>query len=96
MARGGFRRNKVQKQQGKGELQSVSSEGPFIEWVGKPEYYRHTLVIDEKEYRYESDSTDLGVSIGDMVVFRFVDHKDGLIVDRRSLGKWIDPASFNS
>ena len=95
MARGGFSRNKIQKQQGKGELQSAKTEGPFIEWVGRPEYYRHTLVIDEKQYRYESDSTDLGVEIGEIVVFRFVDHKDGLIVDRRSLGRWIDPASFN-
>jgi len=95
MARGGFRRNKIQKQQGRGQLQAVSTEGPFIEWVGKPEYFRHTLTIDEKEYRYESDSTDLGVEIGEIVVFRFVDHKDGLIVPRRSLGKWIDPASFN-
>lgn len=94
MARG-FRRNKVQKQQGKGELQAVSTEGPFIEWVGKPEYYRHTLTIEGQEYRYESDSTELGVELGEIVVFRFVDHKDGLIVDRRSLGRWIDPASFN-
>lgn len=96
MARGGFRRNKIQKQQGKGQLQAVSTEGPFIEWVGKPEYFRHTLTIDDAQYRYESDSTDLGVEIGEIVVFRFVDHKDGLIVDRRSLGKWIDPASFQS
>lgn len=95
MARGGFRRNKIQKQQGKGELQAFTSEGPFIEWVGRPEYFRHQLTIDGKSYRYESDSTDLGVSIGDMVVFRFVDHADGLILDRRSLGKWIDPASFS-
>lgn len=93
MARG-FR-NKIQKLQGRGELQAVTSEGPFIEWVGKPEYFRHTLTIEGSEYRYESDSTDLGVSIGEIVVFRYVDHKDGLIVDRRSLGKWIDPAQFN-
>ena len=62
MARG-FR-NKIQKLQGRGELQAVTSEGPFIEWVGKPEYFRHTLTIEGSEYRYESDSTDLGVSIG--------------------------------
>lgn len=95
MARGGFRRNKIQKQQGKGTLETVKTEGPFIEWVGKPEYYRHYLTIDGNEYRYESDTTDLGVELGDMVVFRYIDHKDGLIIDRRSLGKWIDPASFN-
>jgi len=96
MAQGGFRRKKVQKLQGKGELQAVKSEGPFIEWVGKPEYYRHTLQIDGQDYRYESDSTDLGVEIGEVVVYRYVEHKDGLIVDRRSLGRWIDPASFNA
>ncbi len=95
MAQGGFRRKKIQKLQGRGELQSVESEGPFIEWVGRPEYFRHSLKIEDKEYRYESDSTDLGVVVGDIVVFRYVEHTDGLIVDRRSLGKWIDPASFN-
>lgn len=94
MARGSFRRNKVQKQQGKGELQSVKSEGPYVEWVGKPEFYRHTLEIEGNTYRYESDSTDLGVEIGEVVVFRFVENKDGLIIDRRSLGRWIDPASL--
>ncbi len=94
MAQGGFRRNKVQKLQGKGELASVKTEGPYIEWVGKPEFYRHTLEIDGNTYRYESDSTDLGVEIGEVVVFRYVDHKDGLVIDRRSLGRWIDPASL--
>jgi hypothetical protein len=95
MARGSFSRNKIQKLQGKGELQSAKTEGPFIEWVGRPEYFRHTLVIEEKEYRYESGSTDLGVEVGEIVVYRYVEHKDGLIVDRRSLGRWIDPASLN-
>ena len=94
MARGGFRRNKAQKLQGKGELTSVKTEGPYIEWVGKPEFYRHTLEIDGNTYRYESDSDDVGVSIGEIVVFRYVDHKDGLVIDRRSLGKWIDPATL--
>lgn len=95
MAQGGFRRNKIQKLQGKGLLESIETEGPFIEWVGRPEVFKHKLVISGLQYRYESDSTDVGVIVGDQVVFRYVDHKDGLIVDRRSLGKWIDPASFN-
>ncbi len=94
MARGSFRRNKIQKLQGKGELQSVQTEGPYVEWVGKPEFYRHTLEIDGNSYRYESDSDDLGVEIGAVVVFRYIEGKDGLVIDRRSLGRWIDPASL--
>ena len=94
MARGSFRRGRVQKSQGKGELQGVQTEGPYVEWVGKPEFYRHTLEIEGNTYRYESDSEDLGVEIGEIVVFRYVENKEGLIIDRRSLGKWIDPATL--
>jgi hypothetical protein len=93
---GYYRRNKPQKSQGKGVLNQVTSEGPYIEWVGKPEYYRHTLDIDGEQYRYESDSTDLGVELGETVVFRFTENKDGKVIDRRSLGRWIDPASLMS
>ena len=91
---GYYRRNKPQKSQGRGVLQQVQTEGPYIEWVGKPEYYRHTLDIDGESYRYESDSTDLGVELGETVVFRFTENKDGKAIDRRSLGRWIDPASL--
>ena len=92
-----YRRGKksFQKQQGKGILESMSVQGPYVEWVGMPEYYLHNLTISGQEYRYQDPEKELDLSIGDPVVFRYVSTAKGLIIDRRSLGRWIDPSQFN-
>lgn len=67
MARGSFRRNKIQKLQGKGELQSVKTEGPYVEWVGKPEFYRHTVEIEGKPVSEEVQ--EIGFRFGAVILF---------------------------
>ena len=84
------------KQQGKGTLERMSVQGPYIEWVGLPEYYLHSLVIDSQEYRYQDREQVLDLVVGDLVVFRFFHSPEGLTIDRRSLGRWIDPSKFNN
>ena len=46
---GGFRRgnrNRTPKLEARGTLESVSREGPFKEWLGMPDLYRHWLTVD--------------------------------------------------
>jgi len=91
-----YRRGKkgVQKQQGKGTLEQVTTEGPYVEWVGMPEYYIHNVVIDGETYAYQAPEKELDLGVGEKVVFRYFSTAKGLKIDRRSLGRWIDPASL--
>lgn len=91
-----YRRGKkgLQKQQGRGVLEHIETEGPYVEWVGMPEYYLHKVTIDGQEYSYQAPEKDLDIDIGTQVVFRYFSSAKGLKIDRRSLGKWIDPAEF--
>jgi hypothetical protein len=93
-----YRRGKkgFQKQQGKGTLESMDVQGPYVEWVGMPEYYLHNLTIDGQEYSYQAPEKELDLCVGDLVVFRFFSAAKGLKIDRRSLGRWIDPSEFNT
>lgn len=93
-----FRRGKkgFQKHQGKGTLEKIHTEGPYIEWVGMPEYYLHHLLIEGKQYSYQDPEKVLDVEIGEQVVFRYFDSANGLKIDRKSLGRWIDPTSIES
>ncbi|MFG1489133.1 hypothetical protein ABMA58_07765 [Oceanospirillum sp. HFRX-1_2] len=93
--RPGARRQRVPKLQGKGTLESVVTEGPFQEWLGMPELYRHALVVDGVTYSYQTEEPELSVSVGDIVVFRYKENKQGNWIDRNSLGVWIDPATYN-
>lgn len=93
--RPGARRQRVPKLQGKGKLESVVTEGPFQEWLGMPELYRHALVVDGVTYSYQTEDPELSVSVGDIVVFRYKENKQGNWIDRNSLGVWIDPATYN-
>lgn len=93
-----FRRGKkgFQKHQGKGLLEEAQTEGPYIEWVGMPEYYLHHLLIDGKQYSYQAPEQTLDVGIGEQVVFRYFETANGLKIDRKSLGRWIDPKGIES
>ncbi len=93
--RPGARRPRAPKLQGKGTLESVATEGPFQEWLGMPELYRHALVVDGVTYSYQTEDPELAVSVGDIVVFRYKENKQGNWIDRNSLGVWIDPATYN-
>lgn len=95
----GFRRSgrqRQQKLQGRGILEQVDREGPFKEWLGMPDLYRHVLVVDGVTYTYQSEDAELPVNVGDHVVFRYREVKDAKWIDRNSLGIYIDPSSYNS
>jgi hypothetical protein len=94
---GGFRRSNRQrnpKLEGRGELQSLEREGPFKEWLGMPDLYRYHLVVDGEAYSYQTEDSEVPVEVGDKVVFRYKETRAGKWVDRRSLGKAIDPADY--
>ncbi|OPX56160.1 hypothetical protein SAMN02745127_00757 [Oceanospirillum multiglobuliferum] len=93
--RPGARRTRTPKLQGKGVLESITTEGPFQEWLGMPELYRHTLVVDAVSYSYQTEDPELSVALGDVVVFRYKEAGKALWIDRNSLGVWIDPATFS-
>jgi hypothetical protein len=94
---GNFRRgnrNRTPKLEARGVLESVEREGPFKEWLGMPDLYRYQLVVDGKNYSYQTEDAELPVAVGDRVVFRYKETKAGNWVDRNSLGVAIDPASY--
>ncbi|WP_404296142.1 hypothetical protein [Halomonas sp.] len=94
---GGFRRGNRQrtpKLQARGELQSLEREGPFKEWLGMPDLYRYQLVVEDELYSYQTEEHELPVKVGDLVVFRYKETKAGKWIDRNSLGKAIDPSSY--
>ncbi|MCA1769232.1 MAG: hypothetical protein LC652_04520 [Halomonas sp.] len=94
---GGFRRGNRQrtpKLQARGELQSLEREGPFKEWLGMPDLYRYQLVVEDELYSYQTEESELPVTVGDLVVFRYKETKAGKWIDRNSLGKAIDPSSY--
>ena len=80
--------------QGRGHLQSVTTDGPHVEWLGMPEYYIHTLVIAEQEYAYFSADKALEFDVGTYVCFRCRESKKGFYIEKRSLGIAIDPAEY--
>ena len=85
---------KAKSMQGRGHLQSVTTNGPHVEWLGMPEYYIHTLVIADQEYAYFSDGKALEFEIGAYVCFRCRESKKGFYIEKRSLGIAIDPAEY--
>ncbi|RKR06623.1 hypothetical protein C7446_0604 [Kushneria sinocarnis] len=87
-------RRRQPREEKRGTLESVETEGPFKEWLGMPDLYRHTLVVDGETYSYQVEELELPVAVGDYVVFRYRDTKGGRWVDRRSLGVAIDPSSY--
>lgn len=94
---GGFRRGNRQrtpKLEARGELQALEREGPFKEWLGMPDLYRYQLTVDGESYSYQTEDPELPVQVGDRVVFRYKETKAGKWVDRNSLGKAIDPSSY--
>lgn len=94
---GGFRRGNRQrtpKLQARGELQSMEREGPFKEWLGMPDLYRYQLVVEGEHYSYQTEDAELPVQIGDQVVFRYKETRAGKWIDRNSLGKAIDPSTY--
>lgn len=96
MARSGYSKFKKPKEQGRGELQVILTDGPHVEWLGMPEYYKHDLTIEGESYAYYSAEKDLGFEVGEVVVFRYSVNAKGRLIDKRSLGKYIDPATYNS
>ena len=80
--------------QGRGHPQSVTTDGPHVEWLGMPEYYIHTLVIADQEYAYFSAGKALEFEIGAYVCFRCRESKKGFYIEKRSLGIAIDPAEY--
>lgn len=94
---GGFRRGyrkRAPKLEARGTLESVEREGPFKEWLGMPDLYRYTLVVDGATYSYQTEDAELPVGEGDYVVFRYKETKAGNWVDRNSLGIAIDPSTY--
>ena len=85
---------KAKAMQGRGHLQSVTTDGPHVEWLGMPEYYIHALVIAEQEYAYFSANKDLEFELGAYVCFRFRESKKGFYIEKRSLGIAIDPVEY--
>lgn len=94
MNRGRFNRRKP-KLQGRGTLQAIESNGPLSDWLGMPDYYIHTLTVDDESYRYLTADATLDVTIGDNVCFRYQEVGEERRIDRRSLGIAIDPSTFN-
>ncbi len=85
------------KLQGRGTLESVNTDGPHSDWLGMPDYYIHTLMVDGDEYKYLSADPKLDVNTGDTVVFRYKETgkvKKERRIDKRSLGIYIDPAQY--
>ena len=85
------------KLQGRGVLESVSTDGPHSDWLGMPDYFIHTLVVDSEDYKYLSADRDLDVNVGDTVVFRYKETgkvKKERRIDKRSLGIYIDPSQY--
>ncbi|TDX28084.1 hypothetical protein DFO67_11154 [Modicisalibacter xianhensis] len=93
---GGFRgkHKRTPKLEARGTLESVDREGPFKEWLGMPDLYRYSLVVDGETYSYQTEDAELPVSVGDYVVFRYKETKAGKWVDRNSLGVAIDPSTY--
>lgn len=94
MNRGRFNRRKP-KLQGRGILQAIESDGPHSDWLGMPDYYIHTLTIDDESYRYLIADATLDVEVGDNVCFRYQEVGEEKRIDRRSLGKTIDPSTLS-
>ncbi|MCK0713743.1 hypothetical protein ACFO0U_06785 [Chromohalobacter sarecensis] len=92
----GFQRGKkrIPKLEGRGQLESVEREGPFKEWLGMPDLYRYSLIVDGETYSYQTEDAELPVAIGDRVVFRYKETRAGNWVDRNSLGVAIDPSTY--
>lgn len=92
----GFQRGKKRtpKLEGRGQLESVEREGPFKEWLGMPDLYRYSLVVDGETYSYQTEDAELPVAIGDRVVFRYKETRAGNWIDRNSLGVAIDPSTY--
>ncbi|MBZ9539251.1 MULTISPECIES: hypothetical protein [Modicisalibacter] len=94
---GGYRRGyrkRTPKLEARGTLESIEREGPFQEWLGMPDLYRYTLVVDGETYSYQTEDAELPVGEGDYVVFRYKQTKAGNWVDRNSLGIAIDPSTY--
>ncbi|WP_110685506.1 hypothetical protein [Salinicola aestuarinus] len=94
---GGFqrgRRQRTPKIEVRGQLEQVEREGPFKEWLGMPDLYRHWITVDGELYSYQTEDSELPVAVGDRVVFRYKETKAGRWVDRNSLGKAIDPSDY--
>lgn len=94
---GGFqrgRRQRVPKVEVRGQLEKLEREGPFKEWLGMPDLYRHWLTVDGELYSYQTEDVELPVTVGDRVVFRYKEAKAGKWIDRNSLGKAIDPSAY--
>lgn len=94
---GNFRRGKQKPQTliGRGILESVSTEGPFTEWLGMPPYYMHYIEVDGERYSYLSGDPQLGIELGKKVTFRYRQTQKGMAIDKRSLGVVIDPSELN-
>ncbi|ANF58573.1 hypothetical protein [Halotalea alkalilenta] len=93
----GFRRSGRRRQpklEARGVLESLDREGPFKEWLGMPDLYRHVLVVGGETYTYQVEDAELPVKVGDMVVFRYREAKAGKWIDRNSLGVAIDPSTY--
>ncbi len=81
--------------EGRGLLESISTDGPHNEWLGMPDYYIHTLTVSGEEYKYLSPEKNIGVNVGDTVVFRYQESSDKeKRIDKRSLGIYIDPSEY--
>jgi hypothetical protein len=92
MARKSYQKKKTQ--QGRGTLLAVTTVGPHVTWLGMPEYYMHTLRIDDQEYVYFSNDKLLGIDVGSYVCFRHRQSKHGPCIDKHSLGVAIDPVEY--
>ncbi|WP_207061841.1 hypothetical protein [Motiliproteus sp. SC1-56] len=93
---GNFRRGRARPQKliGRGELQSVETEGPFNDWVGMPPYYLHALTVDGEVFSYLSGDKTLEIEPGKTVTFRYRETKEKRIIDKNSLGVVIDPSEL--
>ncbi len=85
---------KPRAEQGRGTLEKIETDGPHVEWLGMPEYYIHTLTVAGQEYAYFSPEKALEYEVGSYVCFRYRASKKGLYIEKRSLGRAIDPATY--
>ncbi len=90
----GFSRRKP-KLQGRGKLEAVATDGPHSDWLGMPDYYIHTLIVEGEEYKYLCAEKQLDVNVGDLICFRYSETTREKRIDKRSLGIAIDPATLN-
>lgn len=86
------------KHEGRGLLESVTTDGPHRDWLGMPDYYIHTLTVAGEQFKFLSATKELEVSVGETVVFRYqevgkTEPKEKRI-DKRSLGVYIDPSQY--